>query len=123
MPETTEKVGRKSLNAPDEVRRFDKGKVELVKLEGVVIGRATFEPGWMWSTCVSPIVGKPSCTAAHFGYQISGTMVIKMNDGIETTFNAGDVMTIPPGHEAWVEGDEPVIIVDFLGMANYAKKK
>jgi hypothetical protein len=123
MPQAMAKVDCKSLNAPEEVRRFDKGKLELVTVDGVMIGRATFEPGWQWSTCVKPIANTPSCAAAHFGYQISGTLVTKMDDGVETTSRAGDVLMIPPGHDAWVEGNEPVVVIDFQGFANYAKKQ
>jgi hypothetical protein len=112
----------KSFNSPEEVRAFSKGKVELVNVSGAMIGRATFEPGWKWSTCVGPIAGTPTCQAAHLGYQISGTMITRMNDGTEKTSKAGDVLSIPPGHDAWVVGDEPVIVVDFQGMVDYAKK-
>lgn len=123
MPQTVAKIERKSFNAPEEVRKFEKGKLELVNVDGASIGRATFEPGWKWSTCVKPIANTPSCMAAHFGYQLSGTLVTKMDDGYETRSRAGDVLMIPPGHDAWVEGNEAVVVVDFQGFANYAKKK
>lgn len=123
MPQTMAKVERKSLSAPEEVRRFDKGKLEVVNVDGVLVGRATFEPGWRWSTCVKPIAGTDSCTAAHFGYQLSGTLVTRMDDGAETTSREGDVLMIPAGHDAWVEGHEPVVVIDFQGFANYAKRK
>ena len=113
----------KSLNSPDEVRKFDKGKVELVKVAGAAIGRATFEPGWKWSTCVKPIAGTNSCQAAHYGYQLSGKLTTRMDDGTERTSNAGDVLNIPPGHDAWVVGKEPVVLVDFQGMVDYAKQR
>jgi len=115
----------KSLNSPDEVRKFDKGRVELVNVGGVAIGRATFEPGWKWSTCVTcvkPIAKTNSCQAAHYGYQLSGTMTTRMDDGTERTSKAGDVFNIPPGHDAWVVGNEPVVVVDFQGMVDYAKQ-
>ena len=112
----------KSLNSPEEVRKFDKGKVELVNVGGGAIGRATFEPGWKWSTCVKPIAKTNSCQAAHHGYQVSGTMTTRMDDGTEKTSKAGDVLSIPPGHDAWVVGNEPVVFVDFQGMVDYAKK-
>jgi hypothetical protein len=112
----------KSFNAPEEVRKFDKGKVEIVKVAGAVIGRATFEPGWKWSSCVMPIAGTHSCQAAHFGYQISGRLTTRMDDGTEMTSTAGDVVSIPGGHDAWVVGHEPVMLVDFQGMVDYAKK-
>ncbi len=122
MPGTSGKVERKSFNAPAEVRNFDKGKVELVNVGGAMIGRATFEPGWKWSTCVKPIAKTDSCQAAHFGYQVSGTMVTRMDDGAETTSRTGDVLRLPPGHDAWVAGNEPVVFIDFQGMVNYGKK-
>jgi len=119
---TSEKFESKSLNSPDEVRKFDKGKVELVNISGATIGRATFEPGWKWSTCVKPIANTNSCQAAHFGYQVSGTMTTRMDDGTEKISRAGDVLNIPPGHDAWVVGNEPVIVLDFQGMVDYAKQ-
>jgi hypothetical protein len=122
MPRGAEQFESKSLNSPDEVRKFDKGKVELVNVAGSTIGRATFEPGWKWSTCVKPIANTNSCQAAHFGYQVSGTMTTRMDDGIETTSKAGDVLNIPPGHDAWVVGNEAVVVLDFQGMVDYAKQ-
>jgi hypothetical protein len=119
---TSEKFESKSLNSPEEVRTFDKGKVELVSIAGSTIGRATFEPGWKWSTCVKPFANTNSCQAAHFGYQVSGTMTTRMDDGIEKTSKAGDVLNIPPGHDAWVVGNEAVVVLDFQGMVDYAKQ-
>lgn len=112
----------KSLNSPEEVRTFDKGKVELVKIAGATIGRATFEPGWKWSTCVKPLANTNSCQMAHYGYQLSGKLTTRMDDGTELTSKAGDVLNIPPGHDAWVVGNEPVVVVDFQGMVDYAKQ-
>jgi len=122
MPQTIGKVESKSLNAPEEVRAFEKGKLELVTVDGVTIGRATFQPGWKWSTCVAPIAKTNSCQAAHFGYQISGVMVTRMDDGTEAVTRPGDVVVIPPGHDAWVEGNQNVVVIDWHGMTNYAKK-
>jgi hypothetical protein len=122
MPQNAEKFESKSLNSPEEVRKFDKGKVEIVNVAGATIGRATFEPGWKWSTCVKPIAQTNSCQAAHFGYQVSGTITTRMDDGTETTSKAGDVLNIPPGHDAWVVGNEPVVMLDFQGMVDYAKQ-
>src|SRR5579863_10554456 len=122
MPTSAEKFESKSLNLPEEVRKFDKGKVELVNIAGATIGRATFEPGWKWSTCVAPIAKTNSCQAAHFGYQISGTLVTRMDDGAESKTRPGDVVVIPPGHDAWVEGNERVVVIDWHGMTNYAKR-
>jgi hypothetical protein len=123
MTSTFDKFESKSLNAPEEVRKFDKGKVELVNVAGAMVGRATFEPGWKWSACVKPVAKTNSCEAAHFGYQISGTMITRMDDGTEKTSKAGDVLNIPPGHDAWVVGNEPVVVIDFQGMVDYARQK
>src|SRR5438067_12824765 len=81
MPMSAETFELKSLNSPEEVRKFDNGKVELVNVAGAAVGRATFEPGWKWSTCVKPIAKTNSCQAAHYGYQLSGTMTTRMDDG------------------------------------------
>ena len=115
------KMGSANFSKPDEVRSFDKGKVELVKLGDSVVGRATFEPGWRWSTCVKPVANTKSCEAAHFAYQVSGTMRVRMDDGTEMAIKPGDVNFIPSGHDAWVVGNESVVTLDFQGMSNYAQ--
>ena len=113
------KLESKSLNSPDEVRTFNRGKVELVKVGGVMIGRAVLEPGWKWSECVKPIAKTKSCEASHFQYHVSGIMKVKMDDGIEREFKSGDISFLPSGHDAWVVGNEPVVVVDFQGMVDY----
>jgi quercetin dioxygenase-like cupin family protein len=85
-------------------------------------GRAVFEPGWRWSTSVKPLVNTKSCEAPHFQYHISGTLKIVMDDGTEKECKAGDVSLLPSGHDAWVVGNEPVVVVDFQGMVDYAKQ-
>ena len=115
------KMEGKSLNRPDEVRTFDKGKLEIINIGGRTVGRATFQPGWRWSNSVKPLVNTKSCEAPHFQYHISGTLRVKMDDGAEKDFKAGDVSLLESGHDAWVIGDEPVVIVDFQGMLDYAK--
>ena len=111
----------KSFSKPEEVRKFEKGNVEVVTLGGATIGRATFEPGWRWSTCVKPVAKTDSCQIAHLGYQISGTMRVRMDDGTEWESKAGEVVSVPAGHDAWVVGQERVVFIDFQGMPNYAK--
>lgn len=123
MATIAEKFETKSLGKPDEVRTFEKGKVELVTVCGRIVGKATFEPGWKWSTCVKPIAQTAYCESAHFGYQLKGTMRIKTAAGEEYVIKEGDVFDIPPGHDGWVEGNEPVVAVDFQGMVDYAKKR
>lgn len=111
----------KSFDTPDEVREFPKGRLELIKIGGLEIGRATLQPGWRWSTSVQPLVKTKSCEAPHFQYHVSGTLVIKMDDGKIFRATPGGLSLLPSGHDAWVEGDEPVVVVDFQGMAEYAK--
>jgi quercetin dioxygenase-like cupin family protein len=116
------KLMAKSFESPDEVRTFEKGKVEIVNLGNVIIGRATFEPGWSWAKCVKPLVHTESCQAPHTSVIISGRMKIRMDDGTEIEGGPGDTAVIPPGHDAWVVGDEPCVSIDFTGMGDYAKK-
>ena len=116
------KVETKSFEAPDEVRSFNNGKLELVNVNGKMIGKATFNPGWKWSNDVKPSAKTQTCQMTHFGYQISGTMRVKFEDGTEFDTKAGGVGHISPGHDAWVVGNEPVVIIDFQGMVYYSKK-
>ena len=113
-------VQSKSLDQPDENRPIEKGTVEVVELDVGTLIRTTFEPGWRWSECVKPIVGGDSCQVDHFGYCISGRLHVEMNDGDELDVGPGDAVRIPPGHDAWVVGDEPYVGVDFTG-SEYAK--
>ena len=113
----------KSLSHPDEIRTFDHGRVELVKVGDVTFGRATLEPGWRWSSSLKPLVKTEKCEAPHPQYHLSGTLHVVMNDGTEAEFGPGEVSLIPSGHDAWVVGDEPVVVVDVSGMENYAKRQ
>jgi len=117
----TKKVEVKNLNSPEETRNFDKGKVDLVKIGGAMVGRAVFQPGWKWSESVKPIAKTKSCEAPHFQYHVSGTLRVRMDDGTERDLKPGDVSLLPSGHDAWVVGDEPAVVVDFQGMLDYAK--
>lgn len=114
---------KKSFDAPEETRPFkdNKGRVELLNVAGGAVGRAIFEPGWKWSEHVKPIAGTDSCQAAHMGYCVSGRMDVRMDDGEEMVFGPGDLMVCPPGHDAWVVGDEPCVFIDWQGLADYAK--
>ena len=121
MIATTEKMQKKSFVRPADTRSFDKGRVELVTVNDVTFGRATLQPGWKWSTCVKPLVNTQSCEASHLQYHVSGRLHVVMDDGSELEFGPGDVSHLPPGHDAWVVGNEPVLIVDISGMRDYAK--
>ena len=113
----------KNFGKPDEVREFPKGRVELITIGGATIGRAIFEPGWRWATSVQPLAKTRSCEAPHFQYHVSGVLRIKMDDGSEFDCRAGDVSLLPSGHDAWVIGHEPAVVVDFQGMIDYAKSR
>jgi len=117
----TKKMEVKNLDSPEETRNFDKGKLDLVKIGGAMVGRAVFQPGWKWSESVKPIAKTKSCEAPHFQYHVSGTIRVRMDDGTERDLKPGDVSLLPSGHDAWVVGDEPVVVVDFQGMRDYAK--
>jgi mannose-6-phosphate isomerase-like protein (cupin superfamily) len=112
----------KRFETPDEVRVFEKGKFELVKLGSMTIGRASYEPGWKWSTHVRPVVGTPSCQVEHVGIVISGQAACAMDDGRIYTMKAGDAFYIGPGHDSWVVGDEPYVSLHLLGADSYAHK-
>ena len=105
------------------MRTFEKGRFELYAVGPMTLGRATYEPGWRWSEHVKPIAGTDSCQAAHFGYVLSGRQKIVMDDGSELEYGPGDVVAIPPGHDGWVVGDEPCVVLDFAGMEHYAESR
>lgn len=111
-------------NKPEETRPFQegKGKVDLFHLGQVTAGRAEFEPGWKWSLHVKPIAGTSSCQATHTGYTLEGRMIVKMDDGTQVEYGPGDFFHMEPGHDAWVVGDKRCVMLDFTGVANYAKK-
>jgi hypothetical protein len=115
------KMQNKNLSKPDELRTFDKGKVELATLGGILFGRATLQPGWKWSTCVKPIAKTKSCEAPHLQYHVSGRLHVLMGDGSAQEFGPGEISLLPPGHDAWVVGNEPVVVIDISGMVEYAK--
>lgn len=115
------KAEMKSFGKPDEVREFPNGRLEIIRIGDATVGRATLQPGWKWSTSVQPISRTSSCEAKHFQYHVSGVLKIRMDDGTEFEARAGDVSLLGSGHDAWVEGDEPVVVVDFQGMIDYAK--
>ena len=112
---------RKRFDRPDEVRVVEKARVELVELGELAVGRAIFEPGWRWSEHVKPIVGTESCQVHHIGYVMSGHLHVEMTDGASLEVVGGDAFEIPPGHDAWVIGDEPWVSVDWAGRRLFAK--
>lgn len=117
----TKPAEQKRFSEPDETRSFERGRVDLVIIGGSQIGQLTLEPGWSWSAHVKPIAGTDLCEAPHFQYQLSGALGWRMADGSEMETHAGDVVAMPQGHDAWVIGDENVVVVDWWGASNYAK--
>jgi hypothetical protein len=111
----------KRFGEPDEVREFPNGVAEIVSIGDGEVGRLVFEPGWRWSSDVKPIAGTESCEAPHLQYHVSGQLAIRMDDGTEMIAKPGDVTSLPSGHDAWVVGDEPAVVVDWYGASNYAK--
>jgi hypothetical protein len=116
------KLTIKKFTQPDETRPFDKGRAEILQLGEGTVGRGVFEPGWKWSQCVKPIAGTKSCESAHLGFVVSGRMRVRMDDGQESEMGPGDVLMIPPGHDAWVVGSETCVVIDFAGMEHYAER-
>ena len=124
MNNRTVTAAKKSIDTPDEVREFDKGRMEMVMLDDLLFGRAVFEPGWKWSESVKPIAQTESCEFPHRLFVASGSLHIRMDDGTELDATAGDVVLIDPGHDAWVTGNEPCVMYDFGGGdADYAKPR
>jgi hypothetical protein len=119
--ETRHVTEQKSFAEPDEVREFPNGRVEILEIGNGQVGRIIAEPGWRWSNDVKPIAGTDSCEAPHFQYHVSGRLAIRMDDGTELIAGPGDITSLPSGHDAWVVGDEPVVVIDWYGASNYAK--
>lgn len=111
----------KRFDKPDEIRTFDKGKFEIVRIGGMTVGRATYEPGWKWSVHVGKVLGTSSCSVEHVGLVISGRATAAMDDGKVIEMQAGDLFYIPPGHDSWVVGDEVYVSLHFLGADDYAQ--
>ena len=120
-PATVARLEVKSHGSSDEVRSPEKTRVEVVRLEGFTLSRLNFEPGWRWSECVKPVAKTESCQVSHVGYAVSGSITVRMNDGIQKTIVAGESYTIPPGHDAWVEGKERFVGIEVMSAEQYAK--
>lgn len=113
----------RSIGSPDDVRSFTdgKGKAEIVRLAGHDVSRSICEPGWRWSENVKPLAETESCQAEHFGYCIQGSMQVEMDDGTSIMVKPGDFVAIPPGHDAWVEGEETCVLIDFGDLSKFAQ--
>lgn len=119
----THETEHKSFQTPDETREFPNGHAEILSIGGGEVGRLVFEPGWRWSDDIKPIAGTTSCEAPHFQYHVSGRLAVRMDDGSELLAGPGDITSLPSGHDAWVVGDEPVVVIDWYGASSYAKSR
>jgi class 3 adenylate cyclase len=115
------RLQRKTFESPDEIRRFSNGVVSVVTLDETWVSRMVFQPGWRWSKDVAPVAGTPSCQHRHLGYTITGRLAVRMNDGTEMTIGPGEAYEIPPGHDAWVDGDAPWECVEFTSGHAFGK--
>lgn len=114
-------IHSRSFEDPDESRTPDKTRVDVVHLAGTDVGRLTLQPGWRWSDCIKPVVKTDSCQVDHVGYVAAGHLVVEHEDGSRATLSPGDAYRIAPGHDAWVDGDEAFVGVEFQSAAEYAK--
>lgn len=121
MSISTQSTEHRSFTAPDEIRTFPHGRLELIRVGRSDIGRLVLEPGWRWSADVKPIAGTELCEAPHFQYHVAGTLAIRFADGTELVAKPGDVTSLPSGHDAWVVGEEDVVVVDWFGASEYAR--
>lgn len=121
VPVSVGRLERKSHESPDETRTPAKTRIEVVRLDGFTLGRLNFEPGWRWSECVKPVAGTDSCQVSHVGYAVSGEITVRLDDGTEQRIRAGDSYTIPPGHDAWVNGSERFVGIEVMSAEQFGK--
>lgn len=118
---TRHETEHKRFTQPDEVREFPNGRAEILEIGDGTVGRFVFEPGWRWSNDVKPIAATDSCEVPHFQYHVSGRLGIRMDDGTELVAEPGDITSLPGGHDGWVIGDEPAVVIDWYGASTYAR--
>lgn len=118
-----EAIEVRAFDKPDETRAFEgKGWVDMITVAGRPVGCGHFEPGWKWSNNLKPIMKTDSCQVSHLGYCLEGRMRIHMDDGTEREMSAGELVAIPPGHDAEVVGTEPCVFLDFGDIGQYAQQ-
>jgi hypothetical protein len=104
---------KKRFEKPDETTSPPKAKVDVVRVSDLALTRITYMPGWKWSNDMKTIAGTNSCQKHHIGYCLSGHMAGKLDNGDKWEFGPGDIADIPPGHDGWVVGNEPVVLLEF----------
>jgi quercetin dioxygenase-like cupin family protein len=109
------------FESPDETTKFPKGQFDLIRLGGLTIGRASYEPGWRWSEHIGSKTGARYCEVEHIGIVISGQATAAMQDGTIYEMSPGDVFYVPPGHDSWVVGNEAYVSIHLLGAADYVQ--
>ena len=119
--DTRQHTEQRDFASPDDVRTFSHGRLEVLRIGGSEIGRLVLQPGWRWSEHVKPVAGTELCEAPHFQYHVAGTLRIRTADGAEFDATPGQVTSLPAGHDAWVVGEDDVVVVDWWGASNYAK--
>jgi len=115
------RLQRRRFSEATDVRRFPHGHITVVEMDDNVVGRMTYEPGWRWSVDIKPIAGGDACQFHHLGFTVSGRLRVQMSDGAEIETGPDEVFEFPPGHDAWVVGDEPWVGIDFEAMRTYGK--
>ena len=115
------RLQRRRFEDAVDIRTIPHGKVEVVELDDNVVGRMTYQPGWRWSTDIKPVAGTEWCEFHHLGIVLSGTLRLQMPDGTELEITRGDLVEAPPGHDAWVVGTEPFVMIDFEAMRTFAR--
>jgi len=122
-PMTVSRFEVNPFDRPDERRSPEKTQVDVIHLDGVTLGRISCAPGWRWSICIKPVVGRASCQVSHAGHVISGQLRVQLEDGSEHVLRAGDAYTIPPGHDAWVEGDTRFVGIEVMSADQFARPR
>jgi class 3 adenylate cyclase len=115
------RLQRRRFSEATDVRRFPHGHIEVVEMDDNIVGRMTYEPGWRWSVDIQPIAGGDACQFHHLGFTVSGRLRVQMADGAELETGPNEVFEFPPGHDAWVVGDEPWVAIDFEAMRTYGR--
>ena len=108
---------------PDQVETIAEVHTETLEIGDLTIGRIVTPPGWRWSTHIRPIVGTELCEYRHMGFVLSGVMTVLLADGTTHELTAGSAYNIPPEHDAWVVGNDPVVAIEWKGMSEWLQPR